>query len=64
MNSPNDDLFNALVECEAVLAQLQDHLPLDGEAQAIMVQGFTGSAIVKARRAISDHRRKQEGKLK
>jgi hypothetical protein len=60
MNSLNDDLFNALVECEAVLSQLQDHMPLDGEAQSIMVQGYTGSAIVKARRAITDYRRRQE----
>jgi hypothetical protein len=53
MNSLTDELFNALVECEAVLSQLQDHMPLEGEAQAIMAQGYTGSAIGKARRAIA-----------
>lgn len=36
MNSLTDDLFNALVECEAILSQLQDHMPLEGEAQAIL----------------------------
>jgi hypothetical protein len=53
MNSLTDELFNALVECEAILSQMQEHMPLEGEAQAIMAQGYTGSAIVNARRAIA-----------
>lgn len=59
MNRLNDELFNALVESEAVLSQLQDHMPLEGEAQAIMAQGYTGSAIAKARIAIAHYRRRQ-----
>ena len=48
-----EELRAALVECEAVLSQLQDHMPLRGEAQSIMAQGYTGSAIVKARAALA-----------
>ncbi len=47
-----DPMFEALKACEAVLGQLQDAMPLCGEAQTIMAQGYTGSAIAKARRII------------
>jgi len=52
-NSVEEELLAALIECEAVLSQLQDHMPLRGEAQNIMAQGYTGSAIVKARAALA-----------
>jgi hypothetical protein len=51
-----EELMEALIECEAVLSQLQDHMPLTGEAQNIMAQGHTGSAIVKARAALAKKR--------
>jgi len=56
MTNLMDEVFIALVECEAVLSQLQNHMPLEGQAQAIMAQGYTGSAIVKARQAIAHQR--------
>lgn len=47
-----DPVLEALKACEAVLGQLQDAMPLTGEAQSIMAQGYTGAAITKARRII------------
>jgi hypothetical protein len=56
-----EELRAALIECEAVLSQLQDHMPLQGEAQNIMAQGYTGCAIVKARAALAKRAARPRG---
>lgn len=55
-----DDLRDALARCEAVLSQLQDAMPGSGTMQDIMVQGYTGAAIVAARRALANTKKEDK----
>ena len=49
----DDAMIQALHACRNVLFQLQAAMPLEGIAQQIMAQGYTGAALSKAQAALA-----------
>jgi hypothetical protein len=54
-----EEMKDALALCETVLSQLQDRMPLAGEAQIIMAQGYAGVVVSRARAVLAKLDRKE-----